>query len=183
VGGANPRVQIKRSAVNALSYIGGHDVDVFQRLAPLVSDSVYRASAVTAIGRLNGSLLPKDQVGILLTELIRYIESVPATSRTQTEVMDAIQLGKDLSGQLGREAAVNIRRRLADLAVDVIVIRPIPHRMIYDRPHIYIQAGKPVEIVFENVDIMPHNLIITTPVESNRVVPPGCRLLHVPQGW
>ncbi|MFP6587370.1 MAG: plastocyanin/azurin family copper-binding protein, partial [Pirellulaceae bacterium] len=183
VGGANPRVQIKRSAVNALSYISGHDVDAFQRLAPLVSDSVYRASAVTAIGRLNGSLLPKEQVSILLTELIRYIESVPATSRTQTEVMDAIQLGKDLSGQLGREAAVNIRRRLADLAVDVIVIRPIPHRMIYDRPHIYIQAGKPVEIVFENVDIMPHNLIITTPGAREEVGILAERLGSTPQGF
>ncbi|MBT4692003.1 MAG: c-type cytochrome [Planctomycetaceae bacterium] len=183
VGGANPRVQIKRSAVNALSYISGHDVDAFHRLAPLVSDSVYRASAVTAIGRLTGSELPKEQVSILLTELIRYIESVPATSRTQTDVMDAIQLGKDLSGQLGREAAVSIRRRLADLAVDVIVIRPIPHRMIYDRPHIYIQAGKPVEIVFENVDIMPHNLIITTPGAREEVGILAELLGSTPQGF
>ena len=183
VGEANPRVQIKRSAVNALSYISGHDVDAFHRFAPLVSNRVYRASAVTAIGRLNGSLLPKEQVTTLLTELIRYIESVPATSRTQTEVMDAIQLGKDLSGQLGRETAVNIRRRLADLAVDVIVIRPIPHRMIYDRPHIYIQAGKPVEIVFENVDIMPHNLIITTPGAREEVGILAERLGSTPQGF
>lgn len=183
VGGANPRVQIKRSAVNALSYISGHDIDVFERLAPLVSDSVYRASAITAIGRLNGSLLPKEQISTLLAELIRYIESVPATSRTQTEVMDAIQLGKDLSGQLGREAAVNIRRRLADLAVDVIVIRPIPHRMIYDRPHIYVQAGKPVEIVFENVDIMPHNLIITTPGAREEVGILAELLGSTPQGF
>jgi putative heme-binding domain-containing protein len=97
--------------------------------------------------------------------------------------MDAIQLGKDLSGQLGRETAVNIRRRLADLAVDVIVIRPIPHRMIYDRPHIYIQAGKPVEIVFENVDIMPHNLIITTPGAREEVGILAERLGSTPQGF
>ncbi|MEC7566862.1 MAG: PVC-type heme-binding CxxCH protein [Planctomycetota bacterium] len=183
VGGANPRVQIKRSAVNALSYISGHDAEAFALLAPLVSDSVYRASAITAIGRLNGTELPKEPIAGLLTELIRYIESVPATSRTQTQVMDAIQLGKDLSGQLGREAAVSIRRRLADLAVDVIVIRPIPHRMIYDRPHIYVQAGKPVEIVFENVDIMPHNLIVTTPGAREEVGILAERLGSTPEGF
>jgi putative heme-binding domain-containing protein len=35
--------------------------------------------------------------------------------------------------------------------------------MQYDRREIFVPAGRPVEIVFENVDIMPHNLIITSP--------------------
>jgi len=114
--------------------------------------------------------------------LINYIKSVPPKSRTETAVMDAIQLGKDLSGQLGKEAAITIRRQLADLAVDVIVIRPVPHRMIYDRPHIYVQAGKPVEIVFENVDIMPHNLLVTIPGAREEVGILAEKLGSTPEG-
>ena len=180
--GANPRIQLTRSAVNAVSYIAGHDQELFKVLAPLVSKPAVRNAAITSIGRLDGTMLPKDDVANLLDELINYIKSVPPKSRTETAVMDAIQLGKDLSGQLGKEAAITIRRQLADLAVDVIVIRPVPHRMIYDRPHIYVQAGKPVEIVFENVDIMPHNLLVTIPGAREEVGILAEKLGSTPEG-
>lgn len=180
--GANPKVQLTRSAVNAVSYIAGHDKEVFDVLAPLVSQSAFRSTAITSIGRLDGAELPKEGVVEILNQLIKYIESVPAKSRTETQVMDAIQLGKDLSGQLGKDAAIAIRRQLADLAVDVIVIRPVPHRMIYDRPHIYVQAGKPVEIVFENVDIMPHNLLVTVPGAREEVGILAEKLGATPEG-
>ncbi|MAQ91021.1 MAG: dehydrogenase [Rhodopirellula sp.] len=180
--GAKPTVQLTRSAINAVSYIAGHDKEIFDVLAPLVAKGAYRNAAVTSIGRLDGTALPKEGVVQVLDQLIRYIESVPAKSRTETQVMDAIQLGKDLSGQLGKEAAIAIRRKLADLAVDVIVIRPVPHRMIYDRPHIYVQAGKPVEIVFENVDIMPHNLLVTVPGAREEVGILAEKLGATPEG-
>lgn len=160
---ANPRVQIARAAVTALSYIDGHDQQSFDRLAPLVAKGAYRNVAVQSIGRLRRSELAEADIQPLIDELLKYIESVPAQQRTRTQVMDAIQLGKDLSGLLGKDKAIAIRRRLAELAVDVFVVRPIPHRMVFDRPHLYVQAGKPVEIVFENTDIMPHNLLITVP--------------------
>ena len=160
---ANPKVQIARAAVTALSYIGGHDQETFDRLAPLVAKGAYRVAAVQSIGRLRRGELMGADVQPVIDALLKYIESVPAQQRTRTQVMDAIQLGKDLSGLLGKEKAIAIRRRLADLAVDVFVVRPIPHRMVFDRPHLYVQAGKPVEIVFENTDIMPHNLLVTVP--------------------
>ena len=35
--------------------------------------------------------------------------------------------------------------------------------MIYDRDRIVVQAGKPIEIAFENTDTMPHNLVFIQP--------------------
>ena len=35
--------------------------------------------------------------------------------------------------------------------------------MRYDVDRIIVQAGKPVEILFENSDMMPHNFVITRP--------------------
>jgi putative heme-binding domain-containing protein len=35
--------------------------------------------------------------------------------------------------------------------------------MLFDKDRIAAQAGKPVEIVFENGDIMPHNFVVTRP--------------------
>ena len=33
--------------------------------------------------------------------------------------------------------------------------------MLFDKDRIVVQAGKPVEIVFENTDLMPHNFVVT----------------------
>ena len=35
--------------------------------------------------------------------------------------------------------------------------------MSYDKEFIAVQAGKTVEIIFDNVDLMPHNLVIGQP--------------------
>src|SRR6185436_7092253 len=52
---------------------------------------------------------------------------------------------------------------LKNLGVSIIVIRPIRDQMLFDRKQFSVEAGKSVEIVFDNVDIMPHNLVITAP--------------------
>ncbi len=35
--------------------------------------------------------------------------------------------------------------------------------MLFDKERLAVQAGKPVEFVFENTDLMPHNFVITLP--------------------
>jgi putative heme-binding domain-containing protein len=35
--------------------------------------------------------------------------------------------------------------------------------MLYDKERLVVQAGKPVEIIFENNDLMPHNLVLAQP--------------------
>ena len=50
---------------------------------------------------------------------------------------------------------------LKNLGVSIIVIRPIRDQMLFDRRQFSVEAGKPVEIVFDNVDIMPHNFVVT----------------------
>ena len=35
--------------------------------------------------------------------------------------------------------------------------------MSYDKDLLVVKAGKPVEFIFENTDLMPHNFVITQP--------------------
>ncbi|MCA9053445.1 MAG: c-type cytochrome, partial [Planctomycetaceae bacterium] len=62
-----------------------------------------------------------------------------------------------------------VRKELRELGVPVVSIHPIPHQMKYDRSEIYVEAGKPVEFIFENTDIMPHNLVIVKPGALQKV--------------
>jgi len=45
----------------------------------------------------------------------------------------------------------------------VVRLSTVPDQMLYDKDRLAVRAGKPVEIVFENSDLMPHNLVILQP--------------------
>ncbi|MEZ6060200.1 MAG: GDSL-type esterase/lipase family protein [Planctomycetaceae bacterium] len=160
---------IRRSAAVALASIPNHDVESFRSLKPLMVQPDFRDIAVRAAQKLNRRELPPNETRPVIDELIKWIESVPPTDRTAGDVLDAIQLARDLSTTLPREEALDLRRRISDLAVDVFIVRPVPHRMIYDRTDLYVQAGRPFEIVLDNVDIMPHNLVVTQPDSRTEV--------------
>jgi uncharacterized cupredoxin-like copper-binding protein len=41
--------------------------------------------------------------------------------------------------------------------------------MRYDTPRLVVEAGKPIEVVFENPDTMPHNFVIVRPGTREKV--------------
>jgi putative membrane-bound dehydrogenase-like protein len=49
----------------------------------------------------------------------------------------------------------------SDGSTTIIKIKVIKNEMKYDRKTFEVEAGKPVEIIFENPDFMQHNLVIT----------------------
>ena len=69
----------------------------------------------------------------------------------------------DLAGLLPPEDAAAARRDLRDLRVSVFVIHTVREQMRYDTPRLVVEAGKPFEIVIENDDFMPHNLVVVKP--------------------
>jgi putative heme-binding domain-containing protein len=83
--------------------------------------------------------------------------------RTSAGALDALQLGDALAALLPADRATRIRRELGDLGVRVIRLGTITDQMLFSRDRIAAQAGKPVEILFENGDIMPHNFVVTRP--------------------
>ncbi|MDA2926509.1 GDSL-type esterase/lipase family protein [Acidobacteria bacterium AH-259-G07] len=154
---------IRLSAIRALASLPGREIESYRTLAPFLKDRRYREVAVSALGRLPKSGIPEGEVVPMVRSLLEYVASVPAKNRTSGVAAEATRLADDLTGLLPVDRAKPLRDELADLRVRVIVIRPVPNRMRYNRKEFYVQAGKPVEIVFENTDIMPHNLIVTLP--------------------
>ena len=74
-----------------------------------------------------------------------------------------MQLADSLAGLLPLDRATKTRRELGDLGVRVIRLGTITDQMLFNKDRIAAQAGKPVEVVFENGDIMPHNFVVTKP--------------------
>src|SRR5262249_46752049 len=141
----------------------GHEAEVFTELAKFVRQGTDRDAAVRAVRRVPRSAWPKDQVRPLLDSVLAYMSKLPAGERAEPAGLDALQLGNDLASLLPADEARQVRQRLGELGVNVVLIRTVPHKMAYDRTKFYAEAGKPVVVVLENTDIMPHNLLIAAP--------------------
>jgi putative heme-binding domain-containing protein len=159
----DPLGSLRRAAIDAVVSTGREPRLTFSTLAGLIRLGDERGAAVRAIGRIPAVHWPHEEVKPLLESIEAFVTSVPVEQRTTGAATDALQLANDLTAVLPAREAQAIRKRLRDLAVPVLVVRPVPHLMLFDRTQLFVEAGKPLEIVFENVDIMPHNLIITRP--------------------
>ena len=74
-----------------------------------------------------------------------------------------MQLADGLLPLLTKEEAQAARKELGELGVRVIRLATVPDQMLFDKERLAVHAGKPVEILFENNDLMPHNFVITRP--------------------
>jgi azurin len=69
----------------------------------------------------------------------------------------------ELASLLPPADAARIRKELRSLGVSVFVVKTVREQMRYDTPRIVVEAGKPFEVIFENVDMMPHNFVLVQP--------------------
>jgi azurin len=74
-----------------------------------------------------------------------------------------------LAGFLPAEQAGGVRGRLRELRVPVFVVRTVREQMRFDTPRLVVETGKPFELIVENVDFMPHNLVVVRPGTRDRV--------------
>jgi putative heme-binding domain-containing protein len=98
-----------------------------------------------------------------LDNIENYLGSVPVEQRTSNEALAAMELGHALATLLPGDAAKRARAELNELGVRVIRVGTLFERMSYDKDVIAVRTGKPVEFVFENSDMMPHNFVIAQP--------------------
>jgi len=163
VGGGGPLAAIRRAAMTALTFVRGQETPTFQTLAEFILEDVDRQAAIRAIQRVPRRYWPRDEAGSLVETLIAHVEKVPANQRTSTSTLDALQLADSLASLLPPERAREARARLGELGVRVLRVGTRPHRMAYDVERLAVEAGRQVEFIFENSDIMPHNFVITLP--------------------
>ena len=161
--GASVERRVREAVIEAVSYIPDHEREAFRALAPFIVEGKLRHAAVRAVQRLDRSAWDESLVRPVLGALMAYVERTPPKRRTEPAVLDALQLAKDLTAALPEAEALALRKKLGELGVTVVLIRPVPHQMLYDRTTFYVEAGKPVELAFENIDVMPHNLLVVKP--------------------
>jgi putative heme-binding domain-containing protein len=164
VGGTGPEGAVRRSSMVALTSVRGKEAETFKALARFVrGEGSDRSAAIRAISRIPSADWPVEEAGSTLDALLAHARTIPTRDRTSSTALDALQLADSLAGLLPPDRASKARRELGDLGVRVIRLGTVTDQMLFDKDRIAAQAGKPVEVVFENGDIMPHNFVVTKP--------------------
>lgn len=149
------------AAARALGYIEADADDSFERLSDLVNEEALRAAVFQSLLRIPPENRPSDASERLAKWLVQYAETTPAAKRTEDSFLDAMQLVDQMLAKLPAEQARPYRARLRETVVRVVRIHTVEEEMRYDTPYFAVEAGRPVQIVLVNEDLMPHNLVIT----------------------
>ncbi|MFO0815290.1 MAG: PVC-type heme-binding CxxCH protein [Gemmatales bacterium] len=156
----DPQAALRKSAMLAMTTVRGQEKKTFTLLAAMVKNDPV---ALQALLRLPKKTWPVDEAKPVLPQVIDFLKQTPAALRTTPLALEAMELGEALSTLYPADQAKALRRQLLDLGVRVIRVGTLLERMSYDKDVLVVQAGKPVEFIFENTDMMPHNLVIGTP--------------------
>lgn len=154
---------IRRAAMEGLASVRGREAETFELLSPFVAERTERVAAIRALRRLPKNSWPADKAPQLLAEVMKYVASIPTEGRTSPAVLDAMEFGESLISMLPVDSIPVARKQLRELGVRVIRLGTLLERMSYDQEILIVEAGKPVEFIFENSDMMPHNLVIALP--------------------
>jgi putative heme-binding domain-containing protein len=160
---AEAAFQVRRAAMRALTHIRGQEAHTFALLGKFIRDDVDRVAAVRAMQAIPRNAWPAAGSAPIAQVLLKQIRQTPARRRTRPEVLDEFELCEALSTLMAPADAKPLRAQLRELGVRVVKIGTLFERMSYDQDVIAVQAGKPVEFVLQNSDLMPHNFVIVEP--------------------
>jgi glucose/arabinose dehydrogenase/azurin len=189
LGGQIP-AHLRKAALLALPLTGpDHAAANFALLTEALLKGQERSTAASAAMQLPRTAWDKAKARPVAESILAYARTVPATQRTRQDYVEAAQFAMELCSLIPGETGGRLRKSLRDLGVSVFVIKTVREQMRYDTPQIVVEAGKPFEVIFENNDIMPHNMVfiepgsrieIGTAAQSMPMVPDAQGFLYIP---
>ena len=161
--------ELRRSAVGAAVSMNRGQKETFAALCSMIRKRQDITVAARGIRVLPRSAWTAPEAQAAADAIVAWAKGVPAGQRTTPEYVQSIQLAGDLASLAPADRAAVLRRDLKDLRVAVFVVNTVREQMRYDTPRLVVEAGKPFEIILENPDFMPHNLVVVTPGSRKQV--------------
>jgi azurin len=161
--------ELRRAAIRAVVAMPRDQETTFAALTGLIARRELVTPAAQGIRILPRKSWPKEQAGVAAMAMVEWARTVPAAERTSQDYIETVQVASDLGGLLPADKAAALRKELRELSVSVFVIKTVREQMRYDTPRLVVEAGKPFEIIIENADFMPHNLVVVKPNTREKI--------------
>jgi putative heme-binding domain-containing protein len=162
LAGENP-ANVRTAAISALASMDADPGKDFASVAPLVADPKLRRVAVKTLLNIPRENRNETTSTELAQFLVNYAEVTPPADRTSDEFIEAMQLADQVLGLVSKNKSDAYRKRLDAVTVRVVLIHTVEEEMRYDVPWFAVEAGRDVQVILRNEDLMAHNLVITQP--------------------
>lgn len=101
-------------------------------------------------------------LGPVVSALVHWLAAVPERERMQPQFAVTVQVARSLAVRLEVQTAA-AARKLRELKPGVCVVRTVFGEGRYDTPLLSLAPGQAFELVFENPDALPQNLVLLAP--------------------
>ncbi len=163
VGTSDPASTIRAAAIEALSKISGHDAETFEALADLILSGIDPVAASAAIGSIPRDKWPRDRAAKIADALVASASKMTVPQRATPEFQKTLQFGRDLAALLPAVDAQKTNTALDALSVQIIHLKTVKEKMMFDLTSLTVEAGRAVAVIFENDCNMNHNFVLVAP--------------------
>jgi putative heme-binding domain-containing protein len=171
---------VRAAAIRALAQTTAKRNDSFAVVSELLTEPALRGVTVSALLKLADGQTEPARCHDVVSSIVQNAESMSAEQRTTDAFIDEMQLADALLGRLDAVDAGQFRERLRAVTVRIVRLKTILEEMRYDTPYFAVEAGRPVQVILQNDDLMPHNLVFTRPGQLQQVAELG--VLVGPEG-
>ena len=170
---------IQRDAMRSAVASKREPEKVFAALNALIARNEQVPTAAKGIRDLPRTAWTPTAVTPAATALIAWAAKTHPSERTSRDYVETIQVADELAGSLPAAEAEALRAKLTTLRVPVFVVRAVHEQMRYDVTRLVVPTGRAFEIIFENPDVMPHNLVIVNAGSREKI---GLAAMELPAG-
>jgi len=160
---------IQRDAIRSAVSAKREPAAVFAALATMIERGYQVPVAAQGIRALPRDSWKPADAGRAARALVTWAGKAHPNERTGRDYVESVQVADDLAGILPAGESEELRKTLSGLRVAVFVVRSVVEGMRYDTPRIVVQAGRAFDLIFDNPDVMPHNLVIVKPGTREQV--------------
>jgi len=164
---------VRKAAVSAMKHFTVDRKETFALMASKMKIGILRDVANETMLTIPAEDRDANLSLKVVERLLKRAESTKTEHRTRKNSLRAMELADVLIGEMDEEKAAALRARMREVSVRVVRIKTVEEEMRYDVPYFATQAGKPIQIVLENDDLMPHNLIVCKPGRLKKVAVDG----------
>jgi len=179
----DPVLRVRRAAARCLAALGVHQDVAVRTLVERLDDDDLRPAVVEALAGIPMERWSDDDLHMAMQVTTGlFMKLLPGDFESEAG-RDVLALADRMIAHLDEETGRVLRVARRPLGPQVIVIRPVRDSLMYDRTEFTVLAGQGVELVFDNTDIMPHNLIVTVPGALAKVGLAGEAMSKDPDAW